>query len=223
MDGSENEGRTAPETTTEAPSPGGPWQWVWLLLLILPLALTWDFVRFLSSYYHYHEQARAGVEQLTAPPDPQEVIVVLTGDMGRIPRSLELLRVRGSHQLIISGAAKGVGLTELVNQQGASMANLQTIWKKIKIESEASSTVENALFTKQLLEGRPPMRIILVTSDYHMGRSLAVFRSVFPNAEIIPYGVASQLSGAHSFHFLWKTGAEYWKSLVYRLSLLLGF
>ncbi len=218
MSGSPTE---SPNPTPPAP-PESPWRFAWLCLWILPLALSWDFFRFLSTYHFFHERALAGVEQLTAPPDTHEVIVVLTGDMGRIPRSLELLRVRGSAELIISGAAKGVGLTDLVNQQGASSANLRAIWKKITLESKSSSTVENALFSREVMKDRPVGRILLVTSDYHMGRSLAVFRSVFPQWEIIPYSVASTFSGVYGLHFFWKTGAEYWKGLVYRLSLFLG-
>jgi hypothetical protein len=188
---------------------------------VLPLALTWDFFRFASRYTHYHEMALAGVEQLTLPPNPKEVIVVVTGDMGRIPRALELLKIRGSSRLIISGAAPGVRLADLVTQQGASTANLTQIWDKITLESRAASTVENALYTREELQDALPDQLILVTSDYHMERSLAVFRSVFPGTAIFPYSVASTWSGRASLHFFWKTGSEYWKSLVYRLSLFL--
>ena len=64
------------------------WRLAWAVLWILPLALFWDFSRFITTYYSFHEQAMAGVEQLTAPAHPSEVIVVLTGDIGSIPRAL---------------------------------------------------------------------------------------------------------------------------------------
>lgn len=206
------------ENTPKTPQTESVWRFAWVLLWVLPLALSWDFVRFLTAYHFYHERAQAGLEQMTIAPDPNEVLVVLTGDMGRIPRALELLKVRGSQKLIISGAAKGVGLADLVNQQGASTENLHTVWKRIVLESKSASTVENALCTFELLKGRDVGRIVLITSDYHMGRSLAVFRSYFPMFEIVPYAVTSTAGGRYGNAF-WKTGAEYWKSLFYRLSL----
>lgn len=148
-----------------------------------------------------------------------EILVVLTGDTGRIPRALELLKKRSEARLIVSGAAKGVQLADMVNQQGASTENLTRVWDKIILESESASTVENAIYTRTQI-GRPlPERLILITSDYHMDRSLGIFRSVFPGVEIVPFCVSSDWSEKNALHFIWKLGAEYWKSLFFRLSL----
>jgi uncharacterized SAM-binding protein YcdF (DUF218 family) len=195
----------------------------WAIPVITASVLVLDFSHFLTQYYDFHSRALAGIEQISVPRTDSETIVVLTGDIGRIPRAIELLRVRGARKLLISGAARGVGLAELVNQQGASTEQLPKIWSKIELESDSSSTVENAYFTRQrLVTSGLPDRFILVTSDYHMGRSLAVFRRMIPECEILPYSVPSLFSGKDSFHFVLKTGIEYWKSLIYRFSLLIG-
>ncbi len=211
-----------PQEATDLSRHSKRWRYLWLGLLIPPALLALDFSRFLSRYHTFHDRAAAGIEQLSVPTQPGEVIVVLTGDIGRIPRALELLKVRGSERLIISGAAKGVSLTELVNQQGASTSNLKEVWKKITLDSNSSSTVENATFTEKEVATAPLTRMILVTSDYHMDRSLAVFRRVFGDLEIIPYSVPSAVSGKDSLHFVWKTGSEYWKSVIYRMTRWLG-
>jgi len=56
----------------------------------------------------------------------------------------------------------------------------------ILIESNSRNTVENARFTKQLLEkSHLPPPYLLVTSAYHMRRSLMIFKKMGVN--VIPY------------------------------------
>lgn len=200
------------------------YQWKWgravaALLFALAVAGSVDFGRFLTLYWKYHQLALKGAEQLSVPASEKEAIVVLTGDTGRIPRALELLKVRGSAQLLISGAAKGVGLAELVTQQGASTKSLPEVWTKIALESDSTSTLENAVYTREHFKPAPIDRIVLVTSDYHMGRSLGIFQREITGIEILPFAVPSVLSGKDSLHFIFKIGVEYWKTLVYEISL----
>lgn len=188
---------------------------LWISVCLAIAALGLDFYAFRMRFHFFQAAAALGREQVPVPPTAGEVIVVLTGDMGRIPRALDLLRSRPESRLVISGAGRGVNLRELVNQQGASMADLGQIWDRITVESNASSTVENALFTLREMSEKPA-RILLVTSDYHMGRALAIFTRAFPGTEILPYAVSSQPAGSR-FSYFWKTGAEYWKTVAYRL------
>jgi uncharacterized SAM-binding protein YcdF (DUF218 family) len=198
------------------------WKWgrvVAAFLFTLAIVGSVDFGFFLMRYWQYHALALKGTEQLSVPASENEAIVVLTGDIGRIPRALELLRVRGSAQLLISGAAKGVGLAELVTQQGASTTSLPQIWTKIALESDSTSTLENATFTRAHFKTSPVDRILLVTSDYHMGRSLGIFQREMDRTQIVPFAVPSVLSGKDSLHFIFKIGVEYWKTLLYEISL----
>ncbi|MBY0370017.1 YdcF family protein [bacterium] len=192
-----------------------------VFFLGLAIALAWDFSGFWEQYLYYRTAASSGREQVSDPSEPGEVIVVLTGDAGRIPRALELLRARPQSRLLISGAGKGANLTELLNQQGNSMVDLGQVWNRISVESSSASTVENAYFSGKEWNDSPPSRIILVTSDYHMGRSLAIFQKAFPGMPIFPYAVSSPVP-ASSAGFLWKLGSEYWKSTAYRLGRLFG-
>lgn len=50
-------------------------------------------------------------------------------------------------------------------------------------EEKAGSTIENAVFTAPVLELLQAKRVVLVTSWFHMPRSLAVFRSKQPSRE----------------------------------------
>jgi uncharacterized SAM-binding protein YcdF (DUF218 family) len=46
----------------------------------------------------------------------------------------------------------------------------------ISVETRSTSTRENALFAKPLLDRMPPGRVVLLTSDYHMYRAARCFR-----------------------------------------------
>ncbi|WP_417688868.1 YdcF family protein [Roseibium sp.] len=47
---------------------------------------------------------------------------------------------------------------------------------RITLEAKSRNTVENAVYTRQLLEPQPGQRWLLITSAYHMPRAVGVFR-----------------------------------------------
>ena len=57
--------------------------------------------------------------------------------------------------------------------------------KHLLIDSQSRNTVENARFTKQLCEKNGFKKVILVTSAYHMPRSVLLFRR--EGVDVIPY------------------------------------
>ncbi len=160
--------------------------------------------------------------ELPADVSPNEAIVVLTGDRYRIPKAIDLLRIRQSPLLIISGAGKGATLTDLVNQQGGAAANIHETWKKIVVESNSVSTIENARESGKILKPKGIHRIILVTSEYHMRRASEIFHRVLPSMEIIDYPIASDVSkisteiSERTFTGVLFFWIEFWKTILYR-------
>ncbi|RUO99406.1 YdcF family protein [Hyphomicrobium sp.] len=65
---------------------------------------------------------------------------------------------------------------------------------RILIESDARNTYENAVLTKRLLHPEPGTRWILVTSAYHMPRSVGVFREA--GYDVIPFPVDFRTRGS---------------------------
>lgn len=59
--------------------------------------------------------------------------------------------------------------------------------ERITIENDSRNTYQNAVFTKGLLKPEPQDRWLLVTSAYHMPRSIGVFRKV--GFDVVPYPV----------------------------------
>jgi uncharacterized SAM-binding protein YcdF (DUF218 family) len=165
-----------------------------LVGIFLLVALIVAGAYFLTDWFNYYRQYRgyaAGPQEISEPVIEHEAIVVLTGTQRRIPRAIELLRRRGSPLLIISGTGKGTTLTDLVNTQGDAAVNIHEVWQKIILEPKSTSTIENAEETAKLVRSRNIERLVLVTSDYHMPRSLLIFHRFLPGIEIIPYPVRS--------------------------------
>lgn len=151
-------------------------------------------------------------------PSGDEAIVVVTGDSRRIPRALDLLAQRNAALLVISGVQPGVSLHQLV---GASTVLPKELLARILVETDAVSTRENALRTRPLLETNGIKRVILVTSDYHMYRTLRAFESIAKNFTYIPYPVSSEAgdmfekSGLFSEAFP-KLSNEFMKLVFYK-------
>lgn len=59
--------------------------------------------------------------------------------------------------------------------------------ERVLLEDRARNTVENAVFTKALVQPKPGETWLLVTSAYHMPRSVGCFRQA--GFEILPYPV----------------------------------
>lgn len=59
--------------------------------------------------------------------------------------------------------------------------------ERLVFEDASRNTYENAIFTRKLLQPRPGERWLLLTSAFHMPRSMGVFRKA--GFEVIPYPV----------------------------------
>lgn len=77
----------------------------------------------------------------------------------------------GTGSLVYGGPTEG----ELARRFYASLG---VAADRITIEDESRDTAENAIFTKPLADPKPGERWLLVTSAYHMPRSVGVFRRI---------------------------------------------
>jgi len=205
--------------------------WV-VKLLIVMMALSggfflYDISQFAYRCFYYARQVGQISPRISDEVSEVEAIVVLTGDRNRIPRALELLRVRKSPLLIISGVTKGVSLKALVNQQGDATVKIHEIWDRIILESNSSSTIENAIETSRLLLEHGTKKVILMTSDYHMERARKIFEEIIPSVEYFTMPVSSdftELLAPNGFTLapqgVWKFFVEYWKHALYSTHLL---
>ena len=198
--------------------------WAGTALALILVLVGVIFVRYLMQSYEYAFQAHSGGAHLEESGSPLEAIVVLTGEKRRIPEAMELLRQRESEKLIISGVHGGVPLIDVVNRQEGASFRIHETWERIEMESDSLSTIENAEKSAAILKKHKLEKIILVTSDYHMPRSLKIFEDALPGYEVHAYPIRSVFSDLvfekqFTVANLRKLATESFKYLLYTFGL----
>lgn len=113
-------------------------------------------------------------------------IVALTGGEARIPEAVKLLARGNGRRLLISGVNPTTTRAELVSL----MPDTRRLFNCcIDMDKVARDTIGNANETRTWMDKRRFRSLIVVTSTYHMPRSLAELRRALPDVELIPYPV----------------------------------
>jgi len=115
-------------------------------------------------------------------------IVVLTGAATRIPDAIELLAVERGKRLLISGVHRDTRAREI--------ARLTPLYSKyfsccIDLDRSALNTFGNALETKHWAREHNFNSLIVVTSNWHMQRSMAELKHQLPDVTLIAFPVIS--------------------------------
>ena len=124
-------------------------------------------------------------------PNPVQAIAVLTGGPQRLQVGLEMLARHQDARLLISGVHPQFHLETFLENQ-----HLETsLTTRIDLDQTARNTRENARQTSLWLQRHEYTSLRLVTSDYHMIRSLIEFRrAIPPSIRIITHGVPAEPS-----------------------------
>jgi len=120
------------------------------------------------------------------PARETDAIVVLTGGSGRVTQGLALLAEGRAKKLFVSGVYRGVDVQELLRVSQQSPENLVCC---IALGYQADNTRGNAVETASWMREQNLSSLRLVTSAYHMPRSLIEFHRVMPDIEIVPHPV----------------------------------
>ena len=115
-----------------------------------------------------------------------DAIVVLTGGSERLDTGLGLLRQKMGRKLFVSGVYRGVDVAELLRLSRQKPEEVECC---IVLGHAADNTVGNAAETALWMRSEGFHSLRLVTSNYHMRRSLAELRYAMPNMTIIPHPV----------------------------------
>ncbi len=119
------------------------------------------------------------------PNTKTDAIVVLTGGSGRLDEGLKLLENGAAKKLYISGVYKGVDMKNLLE---AYRKNPQDLNCCVSI-GYAEDTIANATETRDWVEQNSVSSIRLVTSGYHMPRSVLEFEHALPNVKLVQHPV----------------------------------
>lgn len=119
-----------------------------------------------------------------------DAIVVLTGGKGRLEAGIELLQNGSGKRLLISGVHPDVVKKELITLTGAAPALFNCC---IDLDYAAGNTSGNATETANWAKNKGYKKLILVTADYHIQRSLILFRQAMPDTQIHPFPVTANI------------------------------
>lgn len=126
----------------------------------------------------------------------------------RITTAVALARQFPDARLVFSGGSAALFATDAKEADAAALIfrELGVAPERIETESRSRNTVENARFAKQHANPQPGERWLLVTSAYHMPRSIGVFRTV--GFAVEPYPVDWRTSGPDSMLRPFRTLSE---------------
>ncbi len=117
------------------------------------------------------------------PLAPTDAIVVLTGGRLRLETGLALLAAGKAKKLFISGVNQRVDRDELLRAMGPIAERAACC---IVLGHQADNTFGNAQETAKWMHAEGYNSLRLVTSWYHMRRSLLEFARAMPQITIIP-------------------------------------
>ncbi len=113
-----------------------------------------------------------------------DAIVVLTGGDNRVATGIELLKEGNAKRLFVSGVHEDVLLNELVMAARQQNPDLSCC---IELGYQAHNTHQNAREVVTWVKANNINSIRLVTSNYHLPRSLLEIRHQYPNLAIVPH------------------------------------
>lgn len=151
-----------------------------LLYMILIVAISWlaGLVAFAYTINHYQIDMQSQTE----------AIVVLTGGRNRISEGARLLDQGLAKKLFISGVEKNTSLKAISQKQDINFSKS----KEVALDKKSTNTIENAIETQAWLQQNQIQSIRLVTSNYHIPRSMVEFGFQNPDLKIVAHPVYSK-------------------------------
>ncbi|WP_411036756.1 YdcF family protein [Shinella sp. BYT-45] len=129
------------------------------------------------------------VAALEAPREPKaDAIVVLTGGYQRIDHAIDLLKKGAGERLLISGVNPTTSGNQIRKLTQSSSALFECC---VDMGYEAVDTIGNANETARWISDHQFRRILVVTNNYHMPRSLLELKVSDPETEFIAYPVVN--------------------------------
>jgi len=170
----------------------------------------------LYGFLSFVSEIDAMPEQIIAPSlEKTDAIVVLTGGSERVATGVELLSSGIGKKLFISGVHKKLTLDGVLGSQ-VIPSSLRSCC--ITLGYQASSTIGNAEETREWMQIENFHSMRLVTANYHMPRSLLLFRLAMPEAVIIPHPIAPDSVQLYDWwqhpHTIELLATEYTKFLI---------
>ncbi|WP_081653706.1 YdcF family protein [Bacteriovorax sp. BSW11_IV] len=149
---------------------------------------------------------------------PPDLIVVFTGDQGRIPHAMELAKEYNQSNIFITGVYSKNSVNTLIqplNLEGLVDPDL------LNIDYLARNTVENVLATLQFLRTKNGIKtVLIVSSDYHIMRIKLILDKVKVSEDDYNFnyaGVPTDYSRPRSLKILYTEAFKYLRTYFFLL------
>lgn len=139
-----------------------------------------DFARFVRSL----------ARQESDPPQAAEAIVALTGGSQRIGDAIELLARGYGARLLITGVNERTSLNEIAR---LSPGQRDLVACCVDLDYRARNTIGNAVETSRWVRANGFGSLIVVTSNYHMPRTMAELDRALPATLKVPHPVVGSV------------------------------
>jgi uncharacterized SAM-binding protein YcdF (DUF218 family) len=116
-------------------------------------------------------------------------IVVMTGGASRISDAIELLAAGHGKRLLISGVHPTTSAAEIARNNPRYEALVICC---VDLDHSAINTVGNAIETRRWARDRSFTSLIVVTSAYHMPRTMAELGTQMPDVALVPFPVVTE-------------------------------
>lgn len=121
-----------------------------------------------------------------------DAIVVLTGGAERLSEAFDLLNRGKAGRLLITGVNVETSGREIGRLHPGSERWLECC---VDLDRRAMNTIGNATETREWVAERGFRRLIVVTSSWHMPRTLMELDRAMPDVELVPYPVVARRNG----------------------------
>lgn len=191
---------------------GSRWRWAGRIAAGAALALAGAF---LLGYAAFATQI--ALREPAAVPRT-DAIVVVTGGSQRIGDAIGLLGAERGSRLLISGVNEKTGREELAKLNPSSRELLACC---VDLDYRARNTIGNAIETRRWVRQHEFRSLLVVTSNYHMPRTLAELGHAMPGVQLVAHPVVTSQMDASGWWSDWGSirmlVPEYLKYLVARL------
>ncbi|MBB4040612.1 uncharacterized SAM-binding protein YcdF (DUF218 family) [Microvirga flocculans] len=148
------------------------------------------FLGFLSFVY--------SLDRFEQPPETRaDGIVAMTGGAQRIGDAIDLLAKGYAQRLLISGVNENTSREQIARLNPGQRRLFDCC---VDLDYRARNTIGNAIETRRWAEQNGFSTLIVVTSNYHMPRTLVELDHALPNLQKIPYPVAATIDPHEWWH-----------------------
>jgi uncharacterized SAM-binding protein YcdF (DUF218 family) len=169
---------TEPKSPVHGPRTRTLFKALLLPSLVLAIAAAAGFFVFVGSLDRFER----------SPDSRADGIVALTGGSQRIGDAIDLLAKGYGRRLLITGVNERTSRDEIARLNPGQRRLFDCC---VDLDYRARNTIGNAHETRRWMENQHFRSLIVVTSNYHMPRTLLELDSVLPDARKVPFAVVN--------------------------------